>query len=196
VTRISALLVDMDGTLIDTAHANFLAYRDALAEAEVRVERAAFDQIADGRNWRQFLPELMQEATQAELQAVAARKAQIYPSKLDATRVNGALVRLIENGRPAWRTALVTTASAVNVQAVLAHHRLEHLFDTIVTGTDVKRHKPDPEAYLLAAERLAVAPADCLIFEDSDVGAASAVAFGAPYIRLSFPPSDGPATSS
>ncbi len=188
MSRVLALMVDMDGTLVDTAEANFLAYCEALGEAGVTVTRAAFDQVAEGRNWRQFLPVLMEGATDAQIAAVASRKARLYPAKLDRSRVNHALVRLIESGRPGWRTALVTTASRANVDAVLGQHRLTDLFDTIVTGTDVTRHKPSPDAYHLAAERLAVSPADCLIFEDSDPGVASAVAFGGAYIRISLSP--------
>ena len=184
-----ALLVDMDGTLVDTANANFTAYRDALAEVGVAVDRARFDTVALGRNWRQFLPTLLDEAgSTAAPAAVAQRKQAIYPSKLSLTEVNQPLVALIAAGRPGWKTALVTTAAAASANAVLDTHGLRALFDLIVTGSDVQAHKPDPEAYVLAAEQLNVAPADCLVIEDSDIGVAAADAFGARCLRVMFPP--------
>ncbi|MDF1737866.1 MAG: HAD family hydrolase, partial [Verrucomicrobiales bacterium] len=47
---------------------------------------------------------------------------------------------------------------------------LEHYFDLIVTGCEVAKSKPEPDIYLLAAEKLGVAPAECLVFEDSHNG--------------------------
>lgn len=185
---IAALLVDLDGTLVDTAVANHAAYAGALAEAGIEVNRADFDRVAAGRNWRQFLPELMASSgKEAQASAVAARKAELYPGKLALTAVNEPLVALIRVSRPALRTALVTTASGANARAVLEHHGLSDLFDVVVTGSDVARHKPDPEAYFLAASRLGCAPSECLVIEDSDIGVASAHAFGAACLRVRFP---------
>jgi HAD superfamily hydrolase (TIGR01509 family) len=187
MTGTRALLVDLDGTLVDTASANYLAYAEALGEVGVSISREAFDRVAFGRNWRQFLPALLADRAGVEPAAVAARKVALYPGKIEHTRVNEALVSLLASLRPTWRTALVTTASAANAGAILHHYELHALFDTIVTGSDVARHKPNPEAYVLAAERLGVAAADCLIVEDSEIGLASARAFGAPCLMVAFP---------
>lgn len=188
MTAVRALLVDMDGTLVDTATANYEAYAAALAGVGVTVSRHEFDEVAQGRNWRQFLPGLLAAGgSGADAADVAATKSELYPTKIPLSRVNEALVSLIETGRGKWRTALVTTASAANVAAVLGHHGLSRLFDVIVTGSDVARHKPDPEAYEVAAQRLGVRPEDCLVVEDSDIGVQSAAAFGAPCLRISFP---------
>ena len=185
MTPIRAILVDLDGTLANTAAANYAAYAAALAEHGITVERERFDGLAFGRNWRQFLPVLLEEAgIGVDPAAIAARKAQLYADMMDHVTINTALVRLLRLNRPLCRTALVTTASAPNAGAILAHHGLTDLFDTVVTGSDVQRHKPDPEAYHLAAQRLGVEPEQCLIFEDSDMGLASAKAFGAEAIRV------------
>ena len=184
---IRGLLVDMDGTLVDTATANYEAYAAALAAVGVSVARAAFEEVSLGKSWRQFLPALLAAAgSDADPAAVAAHKTEIYPSRVPLTRANPALVALIQTGRPHWRTALVTTASGPSVAAILRFHGLEELFDTVVTGSDVGRHKPDPEAYHLAAARLELTPAECLVVEDSDAGVASAAAFGAPCLRVCF----------
>ena len=98
----------------------------------------------------------------------------------------GGLLALLAGCRDRVRTALVTTASRANVDAILDAHGLRPDFDVVVTGDDVSRHKPDPEAYLLAAARLAVAPAQCLVFEDSDIGLKSARAAGMAVVRVAF----------
>jgi beta-phosphoglucomutase-like phosphatase (HAD superfamily) len=58
------------------------------------------------------------------------------------------------------------------------------LFDVVVTGEDVSRPKPDPEAYLQAAGLLGVEPGDCIAIEDSVPGLASATAAGAVVIGV------------
>jgi HAD superfamily hydrolase (TIGR01509 family) len=84
------------------------------------------------------------------------------------------------------RTALVTTASSLSVSALLHHFALEQVFDVVVAGDDVTRHKPDPEAYRLAITRLGVPAEECLAFEDSDGGIAGAAAAGVAAVRIVF----------
>lgn len=181
-----AILVDLDGTLVDTALANYEAYAQSLAEVGVAITRERFDREVAGRNWKQFLPEMLARAgVQAEPRAVAARKTAIYAERLDRVIPNHALIALLRQLRATeCLAALVTSASAANARAVLRHLDLAGLFDTIVTGDDVANHKPAPDSYQLAAERLGVAPAQCVVIEDSDIGVASAHAFGAPVLRV------------
>lgn len=185
--RIRALLFDLDGTLCDTAKVNYAAYSRALAECGVQIEPSAIAEMAADRQWREFLPELLHGAgVEADPASIAKRKGELYRTAIGGVRVNGPLIGLAASVRPAMRTALVTTASAGNVDAILTHFGLHELFDVVVTGDDVLRPKPDPEAYRLAAERLLL-PADaCLVFEDSDVGAASAASAGMDVVRVQF----------
>jgi beta-phosphoglucomutase-like phosphatase (HAD superfamily) len=186
VNRLHAYLVDFDGTLADTALANYLAYAAALEEAGVALGRQEFETQALGRNWRDFLPALLHEkGCGADPAAIAARKASLYRGNVRRIRFNEALVALLENRNSETKAALVTSASAANVEAALASRRaLGRLFDALVTGDDVARHKPDPEGYRLAAQRLGVAPENCLVFEDSDIGMRAGLAFGALILRI------------
>jgi HAD superfamily hydrolase (TIGR01509 family) len=116
---------------------------------------------------------------------VSARKAALYPVMLSNSRVNGGLVRRLRAARSRAGIALVTTASRANANALLRHYGLTDLFDVIVTGCDVEHHKPSPDAFHLAADRLGVGPGDCLVFEDSAIGRSAAAAFGARCIAIS-----------
>ena len=187
MTPFRAVLVDLDGTLADTAEANYHAYSTALTEHGGAVGREAFDRIAHGRSWRQFLPELIAaQGLSADPAVIAGRKAELYATMMDRIRINDPLRRLITAMRATCQTALVTTASKSNAGNIIRHHGLAPLFDIQVTGDDVQRHKPDPEAYQMAAGMLGVSPEQCLVFEDSDIGVASATAFGAAVVRISF----------
>jgi HAD superfamily hydrolase (TIGR01509 family) len=57
-------------------------------------------------------------------------------------------------------------------------------FSTLVCAGDYTRSKPDPEPFLVAAARLNVAPADCLVFEDTDMGVQAATAAGMASVRI------------
>jgi HAD superfamily hydrolase (TIGR01509 family) len=75
---------------------------------------------------------------------------------------------------------LAVTSSAVrdSIETILHRFGLRDLFTVIVDGSEVERGKPDPEAYRVTAARLSVDPADCVVFEDSEVGVASAKTAG------------------
>lgn len=182
MSGVKALLVDLDGTLVDTAEANFAAYRAALELHGIALTRGWWLANGFGRNWRHFLPEL--GMTDAAAHEVAARKAALYPDYLAATVMNQPLVRLIESMKPVARAALVTAASRSATDLLLEFHDLKRLFDEIVTGDDVARHKPSPLAFETAAQRLGVSCAECLVIEDSNVGRAAAAAFGAPCLMV------------
>ena len=78
--------------------------------------------------------------------------------------------------------ALVTSSARQIMQAALAVTGMA--FPVTVCGEDVRRTKPDPEPYLLAAARLGVPPGGCVVLEDSPSGAAAARAAGCPVIAV------------
>lgn len=75
--------------------------------------------------------------------------------------------------------ALVSAALRDEIEPVLRSSGLREAFAVVLSQDDVTRGKPDPQPYLLAAERLGIAPSELLVFEDTDVGVASAKAAGA-----------------
>jgi beta-phosphoglucomutase len=184
-----AILVDLDGTLVETASANYHAYAQALAEVGLPISRRDFDARAAGRSWKHFLPEMLAQAgIDADPAGIAARKKLLYAQRFDELIPNTALIGMLRLRPSVCLAALVTNASAVNAHAVLRHIDLMDLFDAIVTGDDVARNKPAPDGYRLAARLLGVEAAQCIVIEDSDIGVASAHAFGAPVLRMTAVP--------
>jgi len=70
------------------------------------------------------------------------------------------------------------------VTFILDGLRLRGSFDSVVDGGDVKKGKPDPETFLLLADRLKVRPRDCVVFEDSLLGEEAARRAGMPVAAL------------
>lgn len=92
------------------------------------------------------------------------------------------LLRLLSS--VAVRTALVTMSYADTVEVLLRHMRRSAVpaFDVVVAGDDITSGKPAPEPYLKALSRLGSTPEQCLAFEDSAIGATSALAAGVPTV--------------
>jgi beta-phosphoglucomutase len=77
------------------------------------------------------------------------------------------LRRLEERG---WFQALASSAPRANIEVILAVLGTAHCFQGITSAEDVRRGKPDPEVYLVAASRVGVRPARCVVVEDAAVG--------------------------
>ena len=77
-----------------------------------------------------------------------------------------------------WRQAIVSSAPKKNIYTVLKVLKAGVLFNTIVSGKDVQKGKPDPQGFLMAAERLGVSPRRCIVVEDAPAGIEAAYCGG------------------
>jgi HAD superfamily hydrolase (TIGR01509 family) len=96
----------------------------------------------------------------------------------DSVALPGALSVVTALRMTAVRLALASSSIRPWVEACLERIGLANAFEAVVTGTEIVHGKPDPEIYLLAAQQLGVAPADCLAVEDAPAGIESAKAAG------------------
>ena len=96
----------------------------------------------------------------------------------------GAEVILDHLARAGIPMAIATSTMAPYAQQRLEKAGLLPYFQTVVTRNDVDRPKPDPQPYLLAAERLGVDPADCVAVEDSHAGVRAGVAAGMATVMI------------
>jgi len=174
---VRALLFDLDGTLVDTREANFLAYRDAFSEQGFELTEEQFA-TTWGRDSRDFIPDLLPGIGQVGVDAIRAAKSRLYAAQLHRTAGNEALIGFLRLVAPTHRTALVSTAKSGNGRQILDTHGLTPLFDVVVWGDEVARSKPDPEGYLRALDLLGADPALSLAFEDSATGREAALAAG------------------
>ena len=80
--------------------------------------------------------------------------------------------------KPPMRLGLATSSVSASARPFLDRHQLMKYFEVIITGDEVERGKPHPDIYLRAADRLRVAPNECLVIEDSLSGVAAGKAAG------------------
>jgi len=176
VNRIDAVLLDMDGTLVASDAAVERAWTTWAAEHGV--DPAAVLAIAHGSpadvTVQRILPALTAEASAT----AAARQLDLqYDDLVDVTALPGVaeLVRTLAELRLPW--AVVTSADVRLAKARLGAAGIEP--PLLVTVEDVAAGKPDPEGFVLAAERLGVPVGNCLVVEDSAPGLAAGRAAGA-----------------
>ncbi len=180
---IRGFFFDLDGTLVDTHQANFVAYKQALADIGIDIDFSDFKKTI-GMQARNFLPMLAPGLKDKDYEDISTRKASYYKEHIHLSKLNEDLYDFMRSMSERYATALVTTAKKVNTQAVLEHHKLEKYLHTIITAEDVVNSKPSPECYLLALERSGLKPAEVIAFEDSETGRESAEAAGIPVVMI------------
>lgn len=182
---LKAVLVDLDGTLVESAQANAAAYCEALSECGIVLAPGDVAPLVNGRSWRDFLPGLIGDRPGVAAENVARRKRALYPQYFHLLQLNRPLADLLCSLHGKFFVGLVTTASSSAVSAITEFFNLHDLFDVVICGDHVVRSKPHPEAYARAAEYLSVSPDECIVIEDSDTGVAAARAFGGSLLRWS-----------
>ena len=176
LSQLQAVLLDMDGTLVDSDAAVERSWRTWAAEYPVDPGRGPL--IAHGlpalANVRRLRPDLSEDA------AATAARYQLeleYVDVADITATPGARELLGELDRLGLPWAVVTSADIRLAQIRLAAARITPAL--LVTIDDVRHGKPDPEGYLLAARKLGADPRRCLVVEDAEAGVAAGRAAGA-----------------
>ncbi|KZX19977.1 HAD family hydrolase [Rathayibacter tanaceti] len=182
-TPLAAVLWDMDGTIVDSEPA-WIRAQAALA-AEHGARWGAEDaQALIGSTMEQTVRSLQSAGVALDDESVAERLENEVIAALHegVSWRPGALELLRETAAAGVPQAIVTTSSRRLAEVVVA--ALGVALATVVTGDDVRHGKPDPEPYLLAAERLGVAIAACVAIEDSPTGLAAAIASGATAVGV------------
>lgn len=175
---LQALIFDMDGVLCDTMpyHLDaWLQYSATIPELAV-ASRDRLEQMGGKRN-EDLLPELLgHPVSDADIQRWGSEKEAVYRSLIkDEIQWMPGLISFLQQAQAAGlKLGLGTSACRENVDLLMEQDQLGGFFAAQVIETDVERGKPDPQCYLLVAERLGVSPDQCLVFEDAIAGTQAA----------------------
>lgn len=191
---IRAFLFDLDGVLVTTDHFHQLGWQVLAKEQGWDFPGGLAHQlrgIARPEALDRILRHNQIHATANQREEWAARKNEVYLQHIAGITkkdtVPGALAFLATARKAGICTALCSASR--NAPAVLETLGIRDLFDVVVCGLDVARSKPDPEVFLLAAERLHIPPFHCLVFEDAVSGIEAARRAGMKSIGVGSPES-------
>ncbi len=179
-----AILLDMDGLMVDSEPLWFRVERDY-----ARARGADWTAAQAAANVGRGIPATL--VTMRATLGIAVDPGRDVDLILDAFAAGVAdlelkpgCAELLLAARGRASLALASSSPRRLVDAVVARFDLASVLDAIVTGDDVRRTKPAPDIFLLAADRLGVAPRECVVLEDSIAGATAGRAAGMTVIAV------------
>lgn len=175
-TPVKALIFDMDGTIVDNMRFHDDAWESWFRSYELPFERATFSARTAGMAVAEIIRPHFPAADEAELQRLgeekeAAYRAEYLPHVVPTPGLLPLIARAATHGVP---MAVATAAPPPNIALILDTLGIRDLFQTIVSPSQGFRGKPHPDMFLAAAERMGVAPAECIVFEDAPNGVEAA----------------------
>ena len=182
-----AYLFDCDGTVVDSMPLHYLAWKQALGEWHCDFSEEVF-YAWGGLPVAEVISRLnVEHGLKMPVAAVEVRKENLYYDNISRLQVVPEVVEHIEAMYGKIPFAVVSGSTRESVVKSLEVVGLLDKFETLVCAGDYAKSKPDPEPFLLAASRLAVAPAACLVFEDTDMGIQAATAAGMASVKVPSP---------
>ncbi len=191
--KLYGLIFDVDGVIADTeavnARVSIKVFADLLGvegvvrkDFEAGLGRGAEEYVKAGARVHglELTEEQIKKTTQVRqeyfLKILSQESLPPFPGVLE----------LIDDAMQSddFRVAIATSGTFEKSRAVLEAAKVPYLKMVYINGDDVKNKKPDPELFLLAAERMGIEPADCVIIEDAPNGVQAAKAAGAKCIAV------------
>lgn len=180
---IKAVIFDLDGVIVDTAHYHYVAWQKLAKELGITFTEKENEKLKGVSRMRSL--EIILELGGISLsdekkEELATKKNSWFVDYIEAIKpeeifkgVKQMLNSLRENG---YKVALAS--SSKNAETVLRLLEIKGFFDAVVDGTMIIKSKPDPEIFLLAASKVGVYPNECIVFEDAEAGVEAAIAAG------------------
>lgn len=176
------IIFDLDGVLCHTDHFHYQAWKMLADKLGIPFDETVNNRLR-GVSRMESLEIILEKSTkeysQQEKADFAEEKNEEYKKLLQQMKPSDIpeevreTLTLLKKKFP-----LAVGSSSKNTKLILEKTDLGKYFDAVADGNDIKNSKPDPEVFLVAAERIQLAPADCLVVEDAKAGIDAAVAGG------------------
>jgi HAD superfamily hydrolase (TIGR01509 family) len=182
-----AYLFDCDGTIADSMPLHYVAWKKTLAENNCDFPETLFYEWG-GMPTDKIVAQLnkMHGLNMSVEHVVTTKEGRFY-DLLPTLKVIPEVLEHIDDKHGRIPFAVVSGGTRESVSKTLTILGLLDRFPILVCADDYTRGKPDPQAYLMAAEQLGVAPARCLVFEDTELGIQAARAAGMQWVKIPAP---------
>ena len=173
-----AVIWDMDGVIADTAQYHFRSWQEVFGKRGVKFTEEQFRQHFGQRNDHIIKKTLGEEISPPEIDAIAAEKEKGFRGRIAQAQnlkpLPGVLALMSALQEHQFKMALASSGPWENIRLLVRTLGIGDYFRVIVAGRDVTESKPSPQIFLLAAEKLGVAPVNCIVIEDSVAGVTGA----------------------
>ncbi|MFC4095204.1 beta-phosphoglucomutase [Euzebyella saccharophila] len=172
---IKAFIFDLDGVIVDTAKYHYLAWKKLANELgfEFTLEQ---NELFKGVSRKRCLEILLDignvTATQEQFDTWMVEKNEdylAYIDEMDSSEILPDVPRVL-NYLKGKNIPMALGSASKNARAILEKVGLISYFEYLVDGTNVTKAKPDPEVFLIGANKLGVSPEACVVFEDAVAG--------------------------
>ena len=180
------VIFDIDGVLLDSYKMHYECWRTIAEKHSIYVSEKEFDSLF-GRRGSEIVREIWGKDLPGEqVVAIHRQKQALYRENLQRNfpEMDGAIQLIDALAAEGFVLGIGSSAPPENVEMSLNGLGRAKSFKAVVTGSDVTRGKPDPQVFLLAAQRMGLKPADCAVIEDAVAGIAAALAGGMTAIAL------------
>lgn len=190
--NISGCIFNMDGVIVDTGKYHYQAWRRMANQfgfdftKEQHEELKGLSRMGSLEKILEWANIYMPEAEKLHWADVKNNWYVSLISNMKPSEVLPGVLFFLRQVRDSGRLTALSSASQ-NARSVLRSTNLEAYFDVILDGNQVKKQKPDPSCFLLAAQALGLSPAECLVFEDSPPGIEAAIRGGFTAIGVGKP---------
>jgi beta-phosphoglucomutase len=181
LAHVQAVVFDFNGTLSDDEPVLARVYEELFAELGRPLSPAQYFELLAGHTDEEMFNRWLGYSND---ELIRERVRRYNALVCDGSTVDEDVRAAVRWAAARMPVAVVSAALRDEIEPVLRAASLWELFTVILSQDDVTRGKPDPQPYLLAAERLGLPPGELLVFEDTDVGVASAKAAGAYVVGL------------
>lgn len=180
---IQAVIFDLDGVLVTTDDSHYEAWKQMADEEGIYFDRD-INQRLRGVSRMESLEIILERAekayTEEEKTALATRKNNYYVALIKKLTPSALLPGALDtvNALKKQGIKVAIGSSSKNAPTILKQVGIADLFDAVADGNQIKRSKPAPDVFLLAAELMDMPPAVCLVVEDADAGVESGLNAG------------------
>ncbi len=182
-----ALIWDMDGTMVDTRQAHWLAWKQTLAAEKYDLDWETFLQSFGQRNDTILRSLLSADLSHTEVVRISDAKELMFRNVLKDQGVQlmpGSAQLIDQAATHGYPQAVVSSAPRRNLTTILEAINRVDTFAVVIGAEDVRQGKPHPEGFILAAGELVISPSNCIVLEDAPAGLEAARRAGMACVGL------------
>ena len=185
-SKFEAVIWDMDGVIVDSGPYHFLSWQEVFHKKDVNFTEADFQHNFGKRNDTIIRYAMGESLSAEEVDVVASEKEESFRRKIvmNVKALPGVLKLMDSLRKSGIKTAIASSSPPENIQLILGKLGIQDCFSAIVWGREVPDGKPSPQEYLLAAQKLGVAPQNCVVIEDAVAGVTGAERAGMKCIAV------------
>jgi beta-phosphoglucomutase family hydrolase len=173
-----ALIFDLDGTLANTMPTHYIAWKETAQKYGIDFPEELFYKWAGIPTKKIIMMLNEMHGSNMDPIAVDEEKEQAFLKYIKTIKPIQPVLEIAKMYHQKMPMSIGTGGIPDVVALTLDVIGAKDMFDIIVTARDVKKHKPEPDTFLLCAEKMGVLPQFCQVFEDADMGVMAAKAAG------------------